>query len=36
VRLGGWFEAKASGWGVLAIPALTVLAIEAAVRWPLA
>ena len=25
VRLGGWFEARATGWGVAAIPALLFL-----------
>jgi len=30
VRLGRWFEARASGWGVLAIPLLAVALLVAA------
>jgi len=34
VRIGQWFEAKGTGWGVVAIPVLTlVLAVIAAARW---
>ena len=30
VRLGRWFEARASGWGILAIPALALGVVAAA------
>ncbi len=33
VKVGQWFEAKGTGWGVVAIPVLTlVLALAAAAR----
>jgi hypothetical protein len=37
VKLGHWFEARASGWGVLAIPALAagILAAAAAHLLPI-
>jgi hypothetical protein len=34
LRLGGWFEAQATGWGVAAIPLVVVVVIGAAtLRW---
>lgn len=32
VRVGGWFEAQATGWGVLAIPALVLALLVIAIR----
>jgi hypothetical protein len=37
MRLGGWFEANATGWGVLAVPLVLALLLGfAAIRivWP--
>ena len=31
VKLGGWFEAQATGWGVLAIPIIILIVAVAAV-----
>lgn len=34
IRLGGWFEAHATGFGVAAIPVVVaLLALVAAMRW---
>lgn len=30
VRIGGWFEARATGWGVVAVPLTLLLALAAA------
>ena len=32
VKVGGWFEAQATGWGVLVVP-LILLALLAAAAW---
>lgn len=29
VRIGGWFEASATGWGVLAVPLLLLILLAA-------
>lgn len=37
LRLGGWMEAQATGWGIAAIPLVVILVLAAgAVRWWLA
>ena len=30
LKIGAWFEAQATGWGILAIPAVLLLALLAA------
>ena len=30
VKVGGWFEASATGWGILAVPLMFVVALVAA------
>ena len=33
-RLGHWFEARGTGWGVIAVPVLVVVVVLAAGRFP--
>lgn len=34
LKLGGWLEARATGWGVAAIPfVVTLLVVAEAARW---
>lgn len=34
VKLGRWFEARAAGWGVVAIPVLVLILLAAALLGP--
>lgn len=34
IRVGSWFEARATGWGVAALPVLvSLIALVAGARW---